>query len=140
MIAVANPWQRRNVVFEGNFLICQPRKMDLTVAKESESLGKCVVSSSESAPSLIPVSIVIYSKGAVSSAVNALCFNLRLRARCTYTLPASARTLSAPTCGMCIILEKPSRKCVISPRLPSTWRARILPCPRRSAGMHATVR
>ena len=33
-------------------------------------------------------------------------------------LPPPALCRSLPTCGMCIILEKPSRKCVISPRLP----------------------
>ena len=50
------------------------------------------------------------------------------------------------TCGMCIILEKPSRKCVISPRLPlslpgafagrhAAWQVAA-----RQPGMHATVR
>ena len=96
----------------------------MTVAEDERSLNRWETAlfppPSPLPPSVIAVSVVIYSKGAVSSAVNALCFNLRLRARCSYTpCPApSARTLSVPTCGMCIILEKPSRKCVISPRLP----------------------
>ena len=93
--------------------------MDLTVAKESELLGNCVVSTSKSSPSLIPVSVVIYSKGAGSKRGQCpLLQPATASAVYVHTLPASARTLSVPTCGMCIILEKPSRKCVISPRLP----------------------
>ena len=121
--------------------------MDLTVAEDERSLNRWETAlfppPSPLPPSVIAVSVVIYSKGAVSSAVNALCFNLRLRARCTYTpCPAPfARTLSVPPYLWYVHHPRKTieKVCYFSTS-PSTWRARILPCPRRSAGMHATVR